>query len=57
MCSKSGSPAPPHFWAQAPSGAQQLRVPDDLIVPHLGHASAAAAVSAGGDMFGGANEG
>ena len=30
------SPGSPHFLAQAPPGAQQLRLPDCVIVPHLG---------------------
>ena len=31
-------PALPHFLYQAPPGAQQLRLPDFLLVPHFGHA-------------------
>ena len=30
-------PAPPHLLNQAPSGAQQLTLPDFLNVPHFGH--------------------
>ena len=30
-------PAPPQFLNQAPPGAQQLRLPDFLNVPQLGH--------------------
>ena len=41
MCSKSGSSVSPHFWAQAPPGAQQLRLPVFSMVPHRGHAWAA----------------
>ena len=30
-------PALPHFLYQAPPGAQQLRLPDFLLIPHFGH--------------------
>ena len=37
VCSNFGSPAPPQFLNQAAPGAQQVRWPDFLMVPHLGH--------------------
>ena len=37
VCSNVESPASPHFLNQAPPRAQQLRLPDFLVVPHLGH--------------------
>ena len=36
---KLESPTSPHFLNQAPPRAQQLRLPDFLVVPHLGHPS------------------
>ena len=38
VCSNFVSPASPHFSNQAPPRAQQLRVPDPFVVPHLAHA-------------------
>ena len=38
MCSNVESPSSPHFLFQVPPGAQQLRLPFFLTVPHLGHA-------------------
>ena len=37
VCSNFKSPALPQFLNQAPPGAQQLRFPDFLTVPHLKH--------------------
>ena len=37
VCSNVESLESPHFLNQAPPRAQQLRLPDFLVVPHLGH--------------------
>ena len=37
VCSKFESPGFPQFLNQAPPPAQQLSLPDLLLVPHLGH--------------------
>ena len=37
VCSNIESLESPHFLNQAPPRAQQLRLPDFLVVPHLGH--------------------
>ena len=44
--SKFVSPSSPHLLAQAPPGAQQLSLPDDLMVLHLGHVWATLVVGA-----------
>ena len=37
VCSNRESPASPHLLNQAPPREQQLRLPDFLLKPHLGH--------------------
>ena len=37
VCSNLGSATSPQFSNQAPPWAQQLRLPDFLLTPHLGH--------------------
>ncbi len=44
LCSTLLLPEPPHLLNQAPSGAQQLTLPDFLNVPHFGHVIALAIV-------------
>ena len=45
--SKLESPALPHFPNQEPPRAQQLRLPDFLTAPHLGHTAVLVAVMDG----------
>ena len=37
VCAYFGSPAFPHFSNQLPPREQQLRLPDLVAAPHLGH--------------------
>ena len=50
VCSTSALSAAPQFLNQAPPAAQQLRLPDFLMLPHLEHTGLIVVVTTAGDQ-------